>query len=86
MVDEGGEHISQKRDCNAGGQKFMVVKDTRAQLRNSCKDNHFMVLWFTTANGHPTMCAFIITASKLKVTEVTGFNPLSDDGHDVCGG
>jgi hypothetical protein len=30
------------------------------------------------------MCAIIIAASKLKVTDVTGFNPLSEDAHDVC--
>jgi hypothetical protein len=31
------------------------------------------------------MCAIIIAASKLKVTDVTGFNPLSEDAQDVCG-
>jgi hypothetical protein len=32
------------------------------------------------------MCAIIIiAASKLKVTDVTGFNPVSSDGQDVCG-
>jgi hypothetical protein len=31
------------------------------------------------------MCAIITNASKLKVTYITGFNPLSDDADDVCG-
>jgi hypothetical protein len=63
----------------------MVASDMRAQVRNSFKDNHFTVLGLTAANGHPTMCAIIIAASKLKVMDVTGFNPLSEDAQDVCG-
>jgi hypothetical protein len=51
MVDEVGENISQKGDGNAGGQKFMVAADMRAQVRNSFKDNHFTVLGFTAARG-----------------------------------
>jgi hypothetical protein len=86
MVDEVGENISQKGDGNAGRQNFMVANDMRAQVRNSFKDNHFTVLGFTAANGHPSMCAIIIIAeSKLKVTDVTGYNPLSSDGQDICG-
>jgi hypothetical protein len=85
MVDEVGEHISQKGDGNAGGQKFMVVNDMRAQVRNSFEDKHFTVLGFTAANGQPAMCAIVIAASKLKVTDVTGYNPLSSDGQDICG-
>jgi hypothetical protein len=88
-------HISQKGDGNDGGKQFMVASDMREQVRNTFKDNHFTVLGFTTANGHPTMCAIIITASKLKMTDVTGFNPLSEDvllwrgnesvaGRDTC--
>jgi hypothetical protein len=65
MVDEVGEHISQKGDGNAGGQKFMVANDMRAQVRNSFKDKHFTVLGFTAANGQPTICAIFIEASKL---------------------
>jgi hypothetical protein len=76
MVDKVGENISQKGDGNTGGQHYMVASDMRAQVQNSFKDNHFTILGFTAANGHPTMCAIIITASKLKVTDVTGFNPF----------
>jgi hypothetical protein len=85
MVDEVGEHISQKGDGNAGGQKFMVANEMRAQVWNSFKDNHFTVLGFTAANGQPTTCAIIIAVSKLKVRDVTGYNPLSSDGQDICG-
>jgi hypothetical protein len=85
MVDEVGENISQKGDGNAGGQKYMVVIDMLAQVRNSFKDNHFTVLGFTAANGLPTMCAIVIAASKLKVTDITGYKPLSSDGQDICG-
>jgi hypothetical protein len=85
MVDEVGENISQKGDGNIGGQTFMVASDMRAQVQNYFKDNHFTVLGFTVANGIPTMCAIIITASKLKVTYVTGYNPLSEDAQDICG-
>jgi hypothetical protein len=84
MVDGVVETISQKGDGNAGGE-FMVASDMRAHVRNSFKDNHFTVLGFTAANGHVTMFAIIIATSKLKVTDVTGFNPLSDDAQDVCG-
>jgi hypothetical protein len=72
MVDEVGGNISLKGDGNSGGQKFMVGNDMRAQVRNSFKDNHFMILAFTAANGQPTMCAIFIIESKLKVTDVTG--------------
>jgi hypothetical protein len=64
MVDKVGEHIAQKGDGNAGGKTFMVASNMRAQVQNSFKDNHFMVLGFTTAKGHPTICAIIITTSK----------------------
>jgi hypothetical protein len=40
-------------------------------------------LGFTAADGRAVMCAIIIAASKLKVTYVTGFNPLSKDAEDV---
>jgi hypothetical protein len=83
FFEEVGENISQKGDGNAGGQKIVVVKDMRAQVRNSFKDNRFTVLGFTTADGRAVMCAIIIAASKLKVTDVTGFNPLSKDADDV---
>jgi hypothetical protein len=66
-------------------QKIMVVNEMQTQVRNSFKDNHFMVLGFSAANGHPIVCVIIVAASKLKVIDVTGFNPLSDDGQDVCG-
>jgi hypothetical protein len=83
MVDEVGENISHKGDGNAGGHKFMVAADMRAQVRNYFKDNHFTVLGFTAATGDPVMYAIIIAASKLKVTDVTGYNPLSVDARDV---
>jgi hypothetical protein len=85
MVNEVGENISEKRDGNIGGQKFVVVNDMRVQVRNSFKDNHSKVIGFTVVNGNPTMCAIIIAESKLKVIDVTGFKPLSDDAQDVCG-
>jgi hypothetical protein len=55
----------------------------QSQVRNYFKDNHFTVLCFTAADGRAVMCAIIIAASKLKVTDVTGFNPLSKDAEDV---
>jgi hypothetical protein len=56
-----------------------------AQARNSFKDNHFMVIGFTAANGQPIMCDIVIAASKLKVTDIIGYNGLSSDGQDICG-
>jgi hypothetical protein len=44
FVDEVGENISQKGDGNAGGQKFVVATNMIAQIRNSFKETHFMVL------------------------------------------
>jgi hypothetical protein len=61
----------------------MVAKDMHPQVRNSFKDNRFTVLGFTAADGRAVMCAIVIAASKLKVTDVTGFNPLSNDAEDV---
>jgi hypothetical protein len=61
----------------------VVAKDMRAQVRNFFTDNHFTVLGFTAVDGRAIMCAIIITASKLKVTDVMGFNPLSKDAEDV---
>jgi hypothetical protein len=83
FFDEVEENISQKGDGNAGGQKFIVAKDMRAQVRNSFKYNHFTVLGFTEVDERAVMCAIIIAASKLKVTDETGFNPLSKDTEDV---
>jgi hypothetical protein len=48
---EVGENISHKGDGNAGGQKFMVAKDMRAQVCNFFKDNHFTILGFTVVDG-----------------------------------
>jgi hypothetical protein len=79
FFDEVGEHKSQKGDGNAGRQKFMVAKYMIAQVIDSFKDNHFTVLGFTAMDGRAIVCAIIIAASKLKVTDVTGFNPLSKD-------
>jgi hypothetical protein len=61
----------------------VVARDTMAQLRNSFKYNIFTVLGFTAADGRAVICAIKITASKLKVTYVTGFNPLSKDAEDM---
>jgi hypothetical protein len=52
----------------------MAVKDILAMVQNAFKDNHFTVRY-----------AIIVVASKLKVTYVTGFNPLSYDAQYVCG-
>jgi hypothetical protein len=83
FFDEVGENISQKGDGNTGGQKFVVAKYMRAQVCNSFKDNHFTVLGFTVADGRAVMFAISIAASKLKVTDVAGFNPSSKDAEEV---
>jgi hypothetical protein len=83
IFHEVGKHISQKGDGNAGGQNFMVVRYMRAQFRNSFKDNQFTVLGLIAVDGRAVMCVIIIAASKLKVTDVTGFNPLSKDTEDM---
>jgi hypothetical protein len=61
----------------------MVAKDMRAQLRNSFKYNNFIVLGSKTADGRAFVCTIIVAASKLKVTDATGFNPLSKDAEDT---
>jgi hypothetical protein len=83
FFDEVGKNISQKGHGNAGGQQFMVLRDMRVQVRNSFKDHHFTVLGFTAADGRAIMCAIIIAVSKLRVTYVTCFNPLSKDAEDM---
>jgi hypothetical protein len=40
-------------------------------------------LGFTVVDGRAAMCVIIIAASKLKVTDVLGFNPLSKDADDM---
>jgi hypothetical protein len=82
FVDEVGENESQKGDVNDYGQTFMEAMDIRAQVRNWFKDNQFTVIGFTAADGRPVMCAIIIAASKLRATDVTGFNPLLKDAED----
>jgi hypothetical protein len=47
------------------------------------RPHHFTVFGFTAAEGHPVMCSISIAASRLHVTDLTGFNPLSTDGDDV---
>jgi hypothetical protein len=60
FFDEVGENILQKDDGNAGGQKCVVAKDTRAQVRNSFKDNHFTILGFTAVDGGGASCARLL--------------------------
>jgi hypothetical protein len=48
---EVGENISQKGDGNTGGQKVMVARDMRVQVRNYFKENHLTVLGFAAADG-----------------------------------
>jgi hypothetical protein len=58
--------------------------NTRPRAASSkVRVNHFTVLGFTAADGRAVMRAIIIAASKLKGTDVTGFNPLSKDAEDV---
>jgi hypothetical protein len=83
FVGEVGDKISQKGDGNAGGQKFIVALDTRAQVWNSCKVNHFTVIAFIATDGCLVVCAIIIATSKLRVTDVMGFNPSSKDAEDI---
>jgi hypothetical protein len=83
FVDEVGNNISQKGDDNAGGQTFMVATDMRAQVQKSVKVNHFTVLGFTAADGCPVVGAIIIVVLELRMTDVTGFNPLSKDAEDT---
>jgi hypothetical protein len=61
----------------------MVDPDMRSQVRNSFKDNYFTVFGFTAAYGRAVMCAIIIAASKIQVTNVCIFNPLSKDREDL---
>jgi hypothetical protein len=75
FFDEVGENISQKGDGNAGGQKFMVARDIRAQVMNSLKYNHFTVLGFTAADGRAVMCAIIIAAIQVESHRCDRFQP-----------
>jgi hypothetical protein len=61
----------------------MVAKYMQTQVQNYFKNNHFPVLGCTAADDHALTCAIIIAASKLKVTDVTGFTPLSKDAEDT---
>jgi hypothetical protein len=83
FCDEVGGNISQKGDGNADGKKSMVAKEIMAQVRNSFKDNHFTFFGFTAMDGRAIMCTLIIAASKLKVSDVVGSNPLSKDTEEM---
>jgi hypothetical protein len=83
MVNEVGEHSSQKGDCNAGGGHGGERHPDAG--KKIIQGQPFMVLEFTPADGKPLMCAIIIDASELKVSDVTVFKPLSEDAEDVCG-
>ena len=51
--DEVGTDISQKDDGHVGGQKFVVQKGTRANIKSSHKDGRFTAIGLTAASGDP---------------------------------
>ena len=65
FVDETGCNTNQKDGSQVGGRCFVVPRDdTEPGLVGCTSDIHFTVLCFTSATGHPVMCAIIVKSTK----------------------
>jgi len=67
-----GTDISQKDDGNFGGQKFVVKKGSRANIKASHKDGPFTLIGLTAATGDPVMCIVIFAAEELTFEQRMG--------------
>lgn len=74
FVDEVGSNTSTTKDGNVGGEKYLCAANSRPQACAATKDSHFTVLGFTTATGHPLMCAIIFAAKELEYSWALGFD------------
>ncbi len=65
FVDEVGDNTSQKNDGNVGGTKYVVEKSSHTMMTLSYKDQHFMALGFTLADGHHYYVLLLLLVLKL---------------------
>ena len=80
--DEVGTEISQKNDGNVGGQKFVVSKGTRANIKSSHRDGRMTVIGLTAASGDPVMAIIIFAAEELTFEQRMGHDirvPFDED-------
>jgi hypothetical protein len=59
-----GTSIDQTKDGHVGGQRFVVQKGTRANIKSSHKERRFTVIGLTVASGEAVMCIVIFAAER----------------------
>ena len=66
FVDECGKNTNMKTSGKAGGQRFIIPKNsvTNTGCLGTTTDIHFTVLCFTAGTGEPVMCAVIFKSEK----------------------
>ena len=70
---EVGTDISQKDDGHVGGQKSVVQKGTRANIKSSHKDGRFSAIGLTAAaTDDPVMVIIIFAAMELSFVQRMG--------------
>ena len=72
--DEVGSNISQKGDGHIAGQKIVTVKNTRANMKTSHKDEQFALIGLTAACENPVMAIVIFAAEELLFEQRMGHN------------
>jgi hypothetical protein len=70
--DEVGTSLSQKDDGHVAGQKFLVKKGSRANIKSSHKDGRFTLIGLTAATGEAVMCIIIFAAEELTFEQRMG--------------
>ena len=80
--DEVGTDISMKDDGHVGGQKFVVQKGTRANIKSSHKDGRFTAIGLTSANGDPVMAIVIFAATELSFVQRMGYDLRAEYNKD----
>ena len=63
--DEVGTDTSQKNDGHVGGQKFVIAKDTRANVKSRHNDGRFTLIGLTAANEELVIAVIIMAAEEL---------------------
>ena len=70
FVDETSCNTNQREDGYAGGELFVVPKESMCGgSTGATTDLHFTVMCFTAGTGHPVMCA-VILKSETPISEI----------------
>jgi len=77
-----GTDISQKDDDKVGGQKFVISKGSRANIKSSHIDGQFTDIGLTSGNGDPVMAIVIFAADELSFVQRMGHDIRAMYDHD----